>query len=308
MCETASSGRVRARCCGRVDGRTGVARGVPRLARGQGRSHHVGSAARAAVRAAVPGRVLPDRRRATGPASALAGCLPARRGAGCAGGLLGGGAARRGLRPDRDVPAEVTVAGGGQRVHDGLVVRRDRIAPGETTWVGGVRCTSRCAPPTTWAVRKTSSRRWWRSTDCRTGTGSRRISCCTSARCHGGPGTSRCTTLAYANPVCGSPMECRLRLIIVQAGLPTRRSSGWCRTPGPARLSGSIGLAGAPHRYRVRGGGSHRPGRGAPRRRALHPAGRPRLADLPVHQVRRLRRSGRIVAELTRALATSCTA
>ena len=42
----------------------------------------------------------------------------------------------------RDVPAEVTVAGGGQRVHDGLVVRRDRIAPGETTWVDGVRCTS----------------------------------------------------------------------------------------------------------------------------------------------------------------------
>jgi hypothetical protein len=42
----------------------------------------------------------------------------------------------------RDVHAEVIVAGGGQRVHDGLVVRRDRIAPGETTWVDGVRCTS----------------------------------------------------------------------------------------------------------------------------------------------------------------------
>ena len=42
----------------------------------------------------------------------------------------------------RDVPAEVTVAGGGQRVHNGLVVRRERIARGETTWVDGVRCTS----------------------------------------------------------------------------------------------------------------------------------------------------------------------
>jgi hypothetical protein len=99
MCETASSGRVPARCCVRVGCRTGLARGVPRLARGQGRSHHVGLPARATVRAALPGRLLPEGRRATGPAPALARCLPARRGAGRAGGLLGGGAARRGLCP-----------------------------------------------------------------------------------------------------------------------------------------------------------------------------------------------------------------
>jgi len=44
--------------------------------------------------------------------------------------------------PHPEVPAEVTVSGGGQRVHEGLLVRRDRIAPGETTRVGDVHCTS----------------------------------------------------------------------------------------------------------------------------------------------------------------------
>ena len=44
--------------------------------------------------------------------------------------------------PRRDVPAEVTVPGGGQRPRPGLVVRRDRIAPGETCLVGDARCTS----------------------------------------------------------------------------------------------------------------------------------------------------------------------
>lgn len=44
--------------------------------------------------------------------------------------------------PRRDFPAEVTVPGGGQRPRPGLVVRRDRIAPGETCLVCDVRCTS----------------------------------------------------------------------------------------------------------------------------------------------------------------------
>ena len=44
--------------------------------------------------------------------------------------------------PTPDVPAEVTVPGGGQREHPGLVVHRDGLEPGETTLVGDVRCTS----------------------------------------------------------------------------------------------------------------------------------------------------------------------
>ena len=82
----------------------------------------------------------------------------------------------------RDVPAEVTVAGGGQRVHDGLVVRRERIAPGETIRVDGVRCTSPLRTAYDLGRRRTWSRRWWPSTVSPTGTGSPRISCCTSAR------------------------------------------------------------------------------------------------------------------------------
>ena len=48
------------------------------------------------------------------------------------------------------------------------------------------------------------------------------------ARCCGhvdrGTGVARarlCTALAHVNPYAGSPMETRLRMIIVQAGLPT---------------------------------------------------------------------------------------
>ena len=109
----------------------------------------------------------------------------------------------------RDVPAEVTVAGGGQRVHDGLVVRRERIAPGETTWVDGVRCTSPLRTAydlgrqedlveAVVAVDRLANRHRF-SPDLLLHFG---------AHYYGGPGTSRlCTTLAHANPYAGSPME-----------------------------------------------------------------------------------------------------
>lgn len=42
----------------------------------------------------------------------------------------------------RDAPAEVTVSGGGLRVHPGLVVHRDHLAPGEIWCVGDLRATS----------------------------------------------------------------------------------------------------------------------------------------------------------------------
>lgn len=42
----------------------------------------------------------------------------------------------------RDAPAEVVVPGGGQRAHAGLVVRRDRLPAGEVTLLGDVRTTS----------------------------------------------------------------------------------------------------------------------------------------------------------------------
>jgi hypothetical protein len=36
--------------------------------------------------------------------------------------------------------------------------------------------------------------------------------------------------VALATPYSGSPVETRLRLVIVEAGLPPRWCSGWCRT------------------------------------------------------------------------------
>lgn len=42
----------------------------------------------------------------------------------------------------RGAPAEVTVSGGGLRVHPGLVVHRDHLAPGEIRGVGDLRATS----------------------------------------------------------------------------------------------------------------------------------------------------------------------
>ena len=159
----------------------------------------------------------------------------------------------------RDVPAEVTVAGGGQRVHDGLVVRRERIAPGETTWVDGVRCTSPLRTAydlgrqedlveAVVAVDRLSNRHCF-SPDLLLHFG---------AHYRGGPGTGRlCTTLAYANPYAGSPMEPRLRLIIVQAGPADPAGAvGGAGRRGPHGRLARPGLAGAPHRHRVRGRGT----------------------------------------------------
>ena len=125
--------------------------------------------------------------------------------------------------PHRDVPAEVMVAGRGQRVHDGLLVRRDRIAPGETTRVGDVRCTSPLRTAydlgrqddlveSVVAVDRLANRHRFDPN----------LLLHFAARYRGNPGTARlCTALAHVNPYAGSPMETRLRMIIVQAGLPT---------------------------------------------------------------------------------------
>ena len=99
MCETPAGGHAAARCCLGVDRRAGLAGGVPRLARRRGRAQQLEPAARAAVPPAVPRRLLPGRGRATRPASALPGRLPARRRTRRARGLLGRGVARRRLRP-----------------------------------------------------------------------------------------------------------------------------------------------------------------------------------------------------------------
>ncbi len=208
----------------------------------------------------------------------------------------------------RDVPAEVTVAGSGQRVHDGLVVRRERIAPGETTWVDDVRCTSplRTAydlgrqedlAEAVVAVDRLSNRHRF-SPDLLLHFG---------AHYRGGPGTSRlCTTLAHANPYAGPPMETRLRLIIVQAGLPTPRVQ-WVVQDAGARTAVWLDLAWPDQRIGIEYEGE---GHTDPVE-VLRDAGRyTRLVDRGWRIYRYTRFDvygdpGRIVAELTRALATS---
>jgi hypothetical protein len=127
--------------------------------------------------------------------------------------------------PYPDVPAEVTVAGGGQRVHPGLAVRRERDRPGETTQVGRVRCTrplrTACGHgrqedlvDAVVAVDRLANQHRFPPD----------LLLHFTTHYRGSPGTARlCLTLAHANPYAGSPMESRLRMIIVRAGLPRPR-------------------------------------------------------------------------------------
>jgi hypothetical protein len=115
--------------------------------------------------------------------------------------------------------------GGGQRTHPGLTVHRDRIAPGETTRVDDIRCTTPLRTAydlgrqddlveAVVAVDRLANRHRFPPD----------LLLHFTAHYRGGPGTTRlCATLAHTNPYAGSPMESRLRMIIVQAGLPPPR-------------------------------------------------------------------------------------
>ena len=207
--------------------------------------------------------------------------------------------------PRPDVPAEVTVAGGGQRVHAGLLVRRARMAAGETTRVGDVRCTSPLRTAfdlgrgedlveAVVAVDRLANRYRF-APDLLLHFG---------AHYRGGPGTARlCTTLAHANPYSGSPMESRLRMIIVRAGLPRPRVQ-WVVGDAASRTAVWLDLAWPEQRIGVEyeGAGHTDPVE------VLRDAGRyTRLVDRGWRIYRYTHhdvygRPERIVAELTRAL------
>jgi hypothetical protein len=206
---------------------------------------------------------------------------------------------------DPDVPAEVTVAGGGQRVHAGLVVRRDRTEPGETTTVGDVRCTSPLRTAydlgrqedlveAVVAVDRLANRHRFAPD----------LLLHFTTHYRGGPGTARlCRTLAHADPFAGSPMETRLRMIIVQAGLP-RPQVQWVVQDVAARTAVWLDLAWPEHRIGVEfeGGGHTTPVQ------VLRDAGRyTRLVDRGWRIYRYTKYDvygdpGRIVEELSRAL------
>lgn len=122
----------------------------------------------------------------------------------------------------RDAPAAVTVPGGGQRAHPGLVVRRDRLAPGETQLVGDVRVTTpirtaydlaRTGGPTeaVVAVDALANRHRFNPD----------LLLHFAARYPRARGSATlAATLALADARAGSPMETRLRLVLVRGGLP----------------------------------------------------------------------------------------
>ena len=207
--------------------------------------------------------------------------------------------------PHPDVPAEVIVTGGGQRVHDGLLVRRHRIAPGETTRAGDVRCTT--ALRTAYdlgrqdnlgeavvAIDRLANRHRF-SPD---------LLLHFATHYRGAPGTVRlCTALAHANPFAGSPMETRLRMIIVQGGLP-RPEVQWVVHDVEARSAVWLDLAWPRHRVGIEFEGE---GHTVPVE-VLRDAGRyTRLVDRGWRIYRYTKfdvygNPGRVVAELARAL------
>lgn len=125
----------------------------------------------------------------------------------------------------RDAPAEVAVPGGGQRTHPGLLVHRDRLAPGEITACGGLRVTS--------PLRTAYDLARWNHHDpveavvavdalARRGRFHPDLLLPVAARyprARGNAAVPRAVALADARS--GSPMESRLRMVLVQAGLPT---------------------------------------------------------------------------------------
>lgn len=207
--------------------------------------------------------------------------------------------------PHPDVPAEVMVAGGGQRVHDGLLVRRDRIAPGETTQVGDVRCTSSLRTAydlgrqddlveAVVAIDRLANRHRFDPN----------LLLHFAARYRGNPGTARlCTALAHTNSYAGSPMETRLRMIIVQAGLPYPEVQ-WVVQDAATRTAVWLDLAWPEHRIGIEfeGAGHTDPVE------VLRDAGRyTRLVDRGWRIYRYTkydvyRTPDRIIGELTRAL------
>ncbi len=125
-------------------------------------------------------------------------------------------------------PAEVTVPGGGQRVHPGLLVHRDRLAPGEMQAVqteggGTLRTTTpvrtaydlarRCDFVDGVVAVDALSRRHGFSPD---------LLINFTAHFPGARGKDGVfDVLTYADRRSGSPMETRLRLLLVLAGLPS---------------------------------------------------------------------------------------
>jgi hypothetical protein len=193
--------------------------------------------------------------------------------------------------PRLSVPAEVTPVGGGLRSRPGLVVHRDTLLPDEITGVGEVRCTSplRTAfdlargpnrDDAVVAVDRLANRHRFHP--------ERLAEYCIRHR--GRRGVGRVSqVLVLATPYSGSPMETRLRLLIVAAGLPPPHVQ-WVVQDVAARTAVWLDLAWPELMIGIEyeGGVHTEPGR-VLRHRQAHAPGRPRLGDLPLHEAGRVR-------------------
>ena len=217
--------------------------------------------------------------------------------------LLGAGCA-----PDPHAPAEVTVPGRDLRSHPGLIVHRDRLLTSDVTRVHDIWCTTPLRTAfdlargpdrveAVVAVDRLANRHRFHP--------DRLLEF--SDRYRGRRGVARVPlVVASASPYAGSPMETRLRLLIVAAGLPrpevqwvvqdiATRTAFWLDLAWPGRKIG-IEYEGEPHT--------------APARVLRDIARSTRLVDLGwrVYRYSKLEvygEPGRIVAELTRARARS---
>lgn len=122
----------------------------------------------------------------------------------------------------KDTPAEITVGGGGRHARAGLVVHRGLLAPGEITRHAGVHLTT--ALRTAWDLARRGSlddRVVAVDALARVGRFDPDRLLDVLARCPSARGSRRLAeVLALADRRAASPMETRLRLLLVHAGLP----------------------------------------------------------------------------------------
>jgi hypothetical protein len=151
-----------------------------------------------------------------------------------------------------DAPVEVQMPGGKQRDHPGLVVHRGRMAADEIIEVRGIRMTSPLRTAYDLARRGDLVARVVAVDALARACGFEPDTLLlTAARYLGSRGNDRVPeVLTYADPRAGSPMETRLRLLIVCAGLP-RPEVQWVVQDESARTAVWLDLAYPAHRIGI---------------------------------------------------------
>lgn len=201
-------------------------------------------------------------------------------------------------------PAEVTVRGGGLRARPGLLVNRDRLAPGEIQQVKGMHVTTALRTAFDLARRDDLTEAVV-AVDALANRGRFSPDLLLYFAIHypRARGNARIAeVLTYADRRAGSPMESRLRLLIVRGGLP-RPEVQWVVQDERARTAIWLDLAYPTHKIGIEYEGEGH----ASAEMVLRDAGRyTRLVDMGWRIYRYTKyevygEPARIVAELTRA-------